>query len=191
MSIQLEEKLYTVPEFLDMEWPDDDECDYELLGGRIVAKSGTTSGKHGDVVIRIGTELNIFAGVKAGEKRIGKVYVETSTTLGQPEGSYCPKPDVCFVRKGNGPEEFDGAIPVAPDLVVEVWSPSDTDERRLEKIQMYQANGVKLIWSIHMLDKYIMVYRLNRPRSFLDLEDELDGEEVVPGFKLKVNNLFN
>ncbi len=188
MTTEVSEKLYTVEEFLELELPDDEE--YELIGGELV-RQGVTSGKHGDIVSRVSAALSVFGGAMAGEKLKGTVYAGSSTTLGNPKGKNFPKPDVCFVLKGNGPEDFEGPIPVAPDLVVEVNSPSDTDERRFEKLQAYQQAGVKQIWSIHMLERFVIVYSAGEDYpAFLTLKDELGGGEVLPGFKLPVRALF-
>ncbi|NWJ95227.1 MAG: Uma2 family endonuclease [Chloroflexi bacterium] len=191
MTIVLSEKLLTIPEFLAMEWPDDEfDTDYELIGGRVVARQGITSKSHSLIVGRISTALNIFAGDFAGEKQTGLVFPGGSTNLGNPQGKHFPKPDCCFVLKERLPADSP-EIAVAPDIVIEVNSPSDTDERRVEKLQMYQQAGVVLIWSIHMLEKYVMVYQLGKTYpTLLTLENELDGGEVLPGFKLKVSKLF-
>jgi Uma2 family endonuclease len=59
------------------------------------------------------------------------------------------------------------------------------------KVDAYLQAGVRLIWSIYMVQKFVAVYRLNDPNiKFLNLNDELDGEDLIPGFKLKVNKLF-
>lgn len=192
MPVEVSEKLYTVKEFLELEWPDDDENDYELIGGEIVAKSsGSTSGKHAEIAGTITHYLKAFGDVKIGQQKLGRVYAGGSTNLGQSQGSYLPKPDVCFVLNDRTPSDFDGPIPVAPDLVVEVWSPSDTTEIIHNKVEAYREAGVSLIWSVYMLSKFILVYSLNDPDiKFLDVKGELDGGEVLPGFKLKVSALF-
>ncbi len=192
MTTALSEKICSVPEFLKLDWTDADENEYELIEGQIVVKlQGSTSGKHADVVVRLSTALDTFGGVSAGEKRPGKVYAGASTTLGQPEGLNLPKPDVCFVIKGNGPETFDGPLPVAPDLVIEVNSPSDTDERRVAKLRAYQQAGVSLVWSVSLAEEFVIVYSKNKPfPQLFNIEDELDGDEVLPGFRLRVKALF-
>src|SRR5690349_4966387 len=190
MRVETAEKLLIVEDFLKLEWPDDDEADYELIGGRVVPNQGTTSGPHGDIAARIATFLNNFAGITVGEKQTGYAFVGSSTNLGNPQGKFFPKPDVCFVLKDRLPSEFD-EIPVAPDIVVEVNSPSDTDERRFEKLQAYQQAGVRLIWSINVLEKFVLVYRADEEYpKLLTAKDELDGGDVVPGFTLKVSTLF-
>ncbi len=192
MITELGEKLYTVEEFLNLNLPDDDDNEYELIRGRLVAKpKGGVSGEHGDMVARITTELNVFAGVRAGEKSLGKVYSGASSNLGLSQGRSYVEPDVCFVLKDRTPPKFKGPIPVAPDLVIEVWSPSDTTEKIQNKIEAYLEAGVRLIWSVYLLSKFVLVYRLNEPDlKLLNLKDELDGEDVIPGFKVAVRNLF-
>jgi Uma2 family endonuclease len=195
MAATLEQpKLYTVPEFLaflETAAPEtDDDTEYELIGGQIMSRQGHTSGRHGKLVTAIATRLDVFGGFYAGEKQLGTVYSGASCTLNGENGINYPKPDVCFVLNGRTPPDFTGPIPVAPDLAVEVWSPSDTDEIRNAKIREYRAAGVRLIWSIYMLEEFVAVYRLNQPRLLLDNDAELDGGDVLPGFKLPLGVLF-
>ncbi len=191
-TTEISEKLYTVEEFLNLEWPEDDETEYELIGGRIIAKpGGGTSAKHGDIIAQTIYYLQAYAGIGAGEKAFGKVYTGAACNLGRPKGLNFPEPDVCFVAKGRTPDDFSGPIPVAPDLVVEVWSPSDTTEKIQIKIDAYLEAGVRLIWSIYMVSKYVLIYRQDNPDiRFLNLKGELEGEDVLPGFKLPVKTLF-
>jgi Uma2 family endonuclease len=189
MSTEVGEKLYTIPEFLAIEWPEDDENEYELIEGRIVAKSsGSTSAKHGEIIFR----LSRYLGNYLETSPIGKGYAEASCTLDKPDGINYPKPDVSFVAKGRTPDDFDGPIPVAPDLVIEVWSPSDDTETIQTKIEAYQQAGVRLIWAVYMLHKYVVVYRLNDPdiKLYNSYNGVLDGGEVLPGFELPVSILF-
>jgi|GEM_PF-263554 len=188
------EKLYTVEEFLALEWDDDDDEEYELIQGRIVPRREKIgpSGKHSRISTKIAYYLEAYAGLGAGEQQLGEVYTEGPCNLGRPKGSSYVVPDVCFVAAGRTPANFSGPIPVAPDLVVEINSPSDTLENIHTKIESYLAAGVGLIWSVYLLDKYVIMYRLGESRRlFLELEDELDGSTVIPGFKLKLNALFD
>jgi Uma2 family endonuclease len=197
MIVEVSEKLYTVADFSIFEPSENQEDsdfeydeDLELIEGNIVRK-GATSAKHADIVSVVVTAINNFGGKFAGEKRLGTVYAGATTDLGNPKGRNAPKPDVCFVSLSQSPDSFEGIIPVAPDLVVEVNSPSDTDERRFDKLQAYQENGVKLIWSIHMLEKFVVAYKSGEDYpSFYTLKDELDGGLVLPGFTLPVKSLF-
>ena len=188
--VDTEEKLYTVPEFLDIDFPDD--RDYELVAGHIFRGPDYISGRHGALRAQMGTELDIFAGPKAGEKRLGTVFMRSASILDKPDGYNFLTPDISFVLHDHfqlSPKDY-GPIPVAPDLVVEIWSPSTTEETQYEKIEAYQAAGVPLIWSIHMLAKYIVVHKLNQPLQVVSLDGELTGEPVLPGFRLAVKTLF-
>jgi Uma2 family endonuclease len=197
MTVETLEKIYTVEEFFAFELAENaEETDYEfdealeLIEG-VTVRKGTTNAKHGNIAAKIVIALGGFNGETSGEERFGKIYVGVSTDLGNPKGIHAPKPAVCFVSKEQSPDNFEGIIPVAPDLVVEVNSPSDTDERRFEKLQAYQQSGVKLIWSVHMLEKFVLVYKLGEPYpKLLTLADELEGATVLPVFKLAVKSLF-
>jgi len=190
---ELTPKFYRVAEFLNLETADEDDDIYELIEGEVVAKPKSgISGKHGKVASKIDYYLQAHAGEGAAEKGLGEVYVGASTNLGQPEGSNYFVPDVCFVLEGRTPEDFPGAIPVAPDLVVEVNSPSDTEENIDSKIQAYLRAGVRLIWSVSPIRKFVIIYRASEPEnpSFCNINGELDGGDVLPGFKLAVSKLF-
>lgn len=103
-------------------------------------------------------------------------------------------PDVAVFLTGRLTPGARGPIPEIPDIVAEVNSPSDTTESIADKIEVYQKAGVPLIWSIYLLAKFVRVYYRQANGSYkpdtVDLDDELDDKEVLPGFKLKVNRLF-
>jgi Uma2 family endonuclease len=194
MTVQLEAvdftRTYTVEEFLNLDLPDDG-INYELIGGKLMPSSSPDPGPsapHGKLLIRLGGKIEAFAGVS--EKAAGTIYGECSCTLGL-ANSYVV-PDLAFVKAERIPANgFSGSITVAPDLIVEINSPSDTLEKIHNKITIYQQAEVRLIWSIYLLDKYVVVYRLNQPNPlFLGLDGELDGEDVLPGFKLAISKLF-
>ena len=146
------------------------------------------SAVHSRIANKIGSRLEVFA--NEGETSLGQVFNGGACTLGRTDKDYVI-PDVSFVAEGRMPKRPSGPIPVAPDLVVEINSPSDTVERIHNKIEAYRLNGVRLVWSIYPLGDYIIVHRLDTPKLLLLwLEDELDGEAVLPGFKLKVSALF-
>lgn len=190
-AMNLEHK-YTIEEFSNLDLPDEDEngnpLQYELIGGRVVPKQSGPSGEHGDIVTRLSSKLDYFAGVSAGEKRVGKVYSGASCNLGNDSNTI---PDVCFVLDGRTPPKFKGSIPIAPDLVIEVNSPSDTTEKIQEKIELYQAAGVGLIWSVYMLAKFVVIYRQNDPDiKFVNITGELAADNILPDFSLPVRLLF-
>jgi Uma2 family endonuclease len=101
-------------------------------------------------------------------------------------------PDVSFVRAGRVPAAIPsrGFLEMAPDLAVEVLSPSETASRLEEKLDDYRAAGTPLIWVIDPDRRTIMVISAAAPVRWLRDDDVLDGEAVVPGFQCRVAELF-
>ena len=81
---------------------------------------------------------------------------------------------------------FDGA----PDLAVEVISPSNTFEEIHQKIVEYFESGSRLVWVINPDEESVVIYRGATPDRLLKITDFLDGEEVVTGFRLTIAELF-
>ena len=100
------------------------------------------------------------------------------------------RPDVAFVTKDRLPNWIEGSVPLAPDLVIEGASPTDTLSGVSEKAQLYLVGGVKLVWVLDPYEREVRVYQPGAPKQTLGMEDELDGFEVVPGFKLPVRAVF-
>lgn len=101
-------------------------------------------------------------------------------------------PDVAFVRwdrlpEGEPPDKY---VPVAPDLVVEVRSPTDRPGEMAQKRELYRRAGVPLIWWVDSKRRTVSVYRDGELVAELGEGDELDGEDVLPGFRLLVAELF-
>jgi Uma2 family endonuclease len=102
------------------------------------------------------------------------------------------KPDVSFVRHGRFPKDFppQGHARLAPDLAAEVISPNDLYEDVDQKVEEYIRAGVRLVWVLSPSNHTIRVYRLNGSSQSLREGDELDGEDVLPGFRCPVHDLF-
>jgi len=77
-----------------------------------------------------------------------------------------------------------------PVLVVEVLSPSDTQEHIDEKIDEYLAAGVALVWIIDPHDRTVLVYRPGLPPDMANVNQELSGDPHLPGFRVPVSLLF-
>ena len=91
-------------------------------------------------------------------------------------------------------QEQDGFPPIAPDLVIELVSPSDLVNQRYEdlpkKMELYLENGVRLGWLIEPKTKKVEIYRSGQPVEILDNPSSLSGEEVLPGFVLQLERIF-
>lgn len=84
-------------------------------------------------------------------------------------------------------------IPFAPDLAVEVASPSRDADDMAAKARTYLRGGARLVWLMWPQAQHIDVWRLDtldRPTATLNEGDTLDGEDVVPGFSYAVAEVF-
>jgi Uma2 family endonuclease len=101
-------------------------------------------------------------------------------------------PDAAFVRAGREPQgeaEWHFAR-IAPDLVVEVLSPSDRTADMQAKVAMYQEAGVPLIWVVDPRAETVTVLVLGQEPLILKATDTLDGGEVLPDFRIAIAEIF-
>ena len=104
-------------------------------------------------------------------------------------------PDVGFVHRERAPQPFPvGFVPVMPDLAVEVLSPSNTMPELRRKADYYLRHGTALVWLVNPDDKTIEVWLLDdeKPTSqTVGPGGALDGQPVLPGFRLELDALFS
>lgn len=81
-------------------------------------------------------------------------------------------------------------IPFAPDLAVEVASPDQPAEAMAAKARIYLDGGTRLVWVVWPGRQEVDVWRRDGSFTALTGADQLDGEDVVPGFSLLVNDVF-
>lgn len=180
-------RCYTADEF---EALPDDGNRYQLINGRL-QKVPPAGDRHGSILGRLFKALLLFD----IEEKLGKTWVTTGFKL---DNANTPEPDLMFVVASRRPAEGDKALQIIPDLVVEIWSPSQltkqgpNDESKA-KIKAYQAIEVKLIWAINPKNRTVAVYQPNQPEPIAELtvNDELDGANIIPGFRLPVSQLFD
>jgi Uma2 family endonuclease len=84
----------------------------------------------------------------------------------------------------------EGFCTIAPDLAVEVVSPNDLIEELDEKVAEYLRAGVKLVWVVRPGVHAVQVFRADGSESWLRASDELSGEDVIPGFRCRVEAFF-
>ncbi|HEV3167318.1 MAG TPA: Uma2 family endonuclease [Isosphaeraceae bacterium] len=107
-------------------------------------------------------------------------------------GNKVRRADVSFVHRDRLPADRlgDGYIEIAPDLAVEVVSPHDLVYEVDQEVDDYLAAGVRLVWMVNPERRTVWVYRVDGPVRFLREPDELSGEDVLPGFRCLVSELF-
>lgn len=101
-------------------------------------------------------------------------------------------PDVAFVRRDryDAAEASRGFFRGAPDLAVEILSPSNRPAEIHAKIADYLAAGARLVWVLDPARRAVTVHRSLLDRRRLGSDATLDGEEVLPGFAIAVGRLF-
>jgi Uma2 family endonuclease len=101
-------------------------------------------------------------------------------------------PDVSVVRSDRFPEEGPGAtfMELVPDFVVEVISPLERPGQITTKLLTYLNAGVQVVWYVDPENKSVTIHAANEPPRTLTTDDEIDGGEVLPGFRVPVAAFF-
>ena len=99
-------------------------------------------------------------------------------------------PDVAWYAPGHPAELTDGYPERAPDLVVEIKSPSDTPRMVAERAQMWLAFGSREVWYGDPETTTVTRYRPGQEPEVLGEDDILDGGDLLPGFSIPVWQLF-
>jgi Uma2 family endonuclease len=101
-------------------------------------------------------------------------------------------PDVSFLRSERAQQIDPNAdIPGAPDLAVEVLSPTDTVSAMRRKIRQYFAAGAQCVWIVYPETREVEVWKQpSKAQKILQETDVLEDPDLLPGFALRVGNLF-
>ena len=160
---------------------------HELVRGELrrMAPSGY---EHG----RVAARLTVALGAYVDEHELGDVCgAETGFKL-ESDPDTVLAPDTAFIgrtRVGEvGRERGYGAG--VPDLAAEVVSPNDRVGEVEQKVEQWLSFGVKLVWVVSPKLRTVTVYRSLVDVQTLTEKDDLDGENVLPGFRYPVAKLF-
>lgn len=179
-----DKKIWTDAEFMAL---NRDGHRYEIVNGELI-DMGNSGAKHGYIAVILSAAL--FNCVST--QKLGAMF-DSSTAFKMKSGNK-RSPDISFMAKERlqGLDDLpDGFLEGAPDLAVEILSPSNTVEEIDQKLVEYFDNGSRLVWVIHPRQKYVLVYRnAQEPDRLLKSNDSLDGEDIVPDFTLPIADLF-
>jgi Uma2 family endonuclease len=163
----------------------DDSCRHELVAGVIVAEPFPTP-RHDRTSRRLLRLLGDFV----ESHRLGEVFGETGFVLAR-DPDTVRGPDLSFVSRERL-SNFDDTrfFSGAPDLAVEILSPSNRRGAIHAKVADYLAAGARLVWVIDPKRKSVTTYRtLLAPRR-LELHEALHGEDVLPGMTIPLESIF-
>jgi Uma2 family endonuclease len=161
----------------------------ELVNGEVVEMT-PSGGIHGEVTQRICRWLAEYA-ERQGR---GKVLVgDVGFVLNLPhDPERVRAPDVAFVSSqrlpgGHLPQGF---LHCAPDLAVEVLSPSDNPVDVQQKVRDYLEAGARLVWVVAPQAKAVTIYRADGSARLLREQESLEGEDLLPGLEIPLAELF-
>ncbi len=121
--------------------------------------------------------------------KIGRVGTEWRCIFGPSGRERVFVPDIMYVaREHLTAEPYHRA---APDLVVEIVSPDQDAVRFAAKLTFYLLYGVRLVWVVDPERRTVTVFAPGRESRTLTAGDILDGEDVLPGFRLSLDDLFS
>lgn len=168
----------TMEEFLE-----NDLEGYEYVKGELVPMAAAAAIIHSEIGINLIVPLELHV----RENKLGRLYsLETTFQL----GDRVVKPDIAFVSTERLSDDKLKGFSVAPDLAVEIVSPSDVHYDVNEKALAYLKAGTRLVWVIEPILKSVTVFRSEVDCTLLNYEDTLTGEDVIEGFSCAVAELF-
>jgi len=158
----------------------------ELVRG-VPRDSEPPGGLHGWIAVRLAGRLADHV-ERLG---LGSVLVEAGYLL-QRGPDTVRGPDISFLSAARLPPERlpEHFIPGAPDLAIEILSPSDRWSEVEEKITDYFGAGARLVWVVDPGERRVIVRYPDRPPRIIPTGGAVEGEEVVPGFALPLTELF-
>jgi len=169
------------------ELPDDGHR-HELIQGELQTMA-PASEWHGQVAYAIGR----LVGNHVYENNLGRCYAAETGFVIRRNPDTVRAPDFAFVpaeRLGGAPSDhFSSAV---PDLIVEVVSPSDRASEVTEKALAWLDYGVRLVWVVDPRAKVVTVHRPGDVIGLVRGDDAvLDGGDVLPGFRVRLSDLFS
>ena len=174
-------RLYTAE---DLQRLATDEADYELIEGELVPMSTPTFGQgvvHGNLLFHL-HRLEMQHGHGNAIGRAGFILERDPDTVLAPAAA--------FVASERWPEDLSGFVELAPDLAVEIVSPSNSPGEIERKVGIYLQAGVLAVWVVYPDERQVVSHTpLHAPRVFTE-GDQIEGDDVLSGLLLPVADIF-
>ncbi len=178
-------EILTIEEFAEL--PEEDGYRLELVRGHLVREQGPGP-RHGLLFVTLSGKIDSFA----RERGLGYTLGNAGFVLAL-DPPTVRIPDISFVSRERVPPEglSDAFWHMAPDLAVEILSPSNRAGEIQEKVLEYLTGGSRLVWVVDPKTESVTAYRPSGDIRLLHGDDVLDGEDVLPGFRLTLPDLFS
>ncbi len=183
VKYQTTKKPFTYQDYLQL--PDDGKR-YEIINGELVmAPSPLTI--HQRVSRKIGVKLNLFV----EEKELGEVFFAPIDVVLSETNVY--QPDIIFISRERKEIITEKNISGAPDLVIEILSPSTAYYDLFDKKEQYEKFGVKEYWIVDPMRQWIEVYQLKGGKFNLVQKLQKQGKlrsELLKGLTIDLQEIF-
>lgn len=164
--------------------PEKEGVKYELSEGELITVAASPRLFHNRVRDRLGRRLAIFV----EEHSLGEVTIETDFQLSE---GVVRIPDAAFLRadrlRGIDPRR---RVEGAPDLAVEVVSPSDDPEDLVLKIQQYLHSGARAVWVLYPEARVAYLYKPGERPEVREAHQNLDDADLFRGFSIPLSEIF-
>jgi Uma2 family endonuclease len=184
-AVEMPKKVWTEAELRALP---EDGYGHELVNGELVM-SPKNDFFHGDICSELLSVLRAF--VKAG--RLGSV-LDSSTGFWM-KNRNCRAPDISFIARARlqamgFKRSTRSFFPGAPDLAVEVLSPNNTRREIDERLADFFDSGTRMAWVIDPESQRVEICRSLTQRRLIGSGGFLEGEDLLPGFRYPVADLF-
>jgi len=158
----------------------------EFIGGRIIQKMSPRY-----IHSKLGQTLWLWVYQFTAVHGLGETFQELRCTF----GGESLVPDLAYFAPGRTPADAEGKYldrgsDHAPDLLIEILSPGQTVKALSRRLTRCVSKEVRLAWLVRPKVQSVLVFRPGRPPVELGSGDELDGEDVLPGFRLALDEMF-
>ena len=159
---------------------------YELVEGEVIELSPVND-EHSGISVNIGTAFNNYsrrqgfgqAGVEAGY-----ILLSGPDTVRGPDVSFRLVPR-------SARRQSVGFLQGAPDIAVEVFSPSNTVAQMEREVAEYLAAGSQRVWVAYPASRSVSVHRADGTTITYTGDDVITDEELLPGFSLPLSDIFD
>ena len=174
----------TAKELLDMP---NDGFRYELVRGEL-RKMAPAGHAHGEYAMSIGAPLAVHVKTNG----LGKVYAAETGFQLESDPDHVRAPDAAFVRlqRVEDVQDQPGFFPGAPDLAIEVISPSDLYTDVDEKVADWLDAGTLAVILVDPRRRVVKLHRSMTDVVVLNVEDTLTVDDIVPGWQMPVGEIF-
>ncbi len=158
----------------------------ELVNGEI--RDMTPAGmRHGQITARLTSRLDSFA----ERHQLGDVLTGKTGFILEPDPPTVRAPDVAFIAAGTPTREHPtGFGQTPPDLCIEVLSPNDRAGEVAAKTRDWLRFGVRQVWIVDPQTRTVTIHHPDGHAQTLNEDQTLTGEDILPGFELRIAELF-